>query len=140
MGSSSAFISTFLLSIIAICAVIIPCLIVSYPDKDKDCDKKLWTWILVGNIIFAIANIFSSLMFCFSGENGLFLSGLLQILFMIFILIWGSIGLSWARSSGIEEQCGKLYNVTFGESIFLLFFLVFIVLEFVFSLFGLLMQ
>ncbi|KAJ5078788.1 hypothetical protein M0811_04511 [Anaeramoeba ignava] len=119
--SKSQFIASFILSIIVICAVIIPCLVVSYPDKDKDCDKKLWTWILVANITFGVFYFLQSFTTLF-GEFGVVLIGLLQILSIIFFIVWGIIGLVWSKSSGIEEQCGKLYNVTFGESIFFIIF------------------
>ncbi|KAJ5078791.1 hypothetical protein M0811_04514 [Anaeramoeba ignava] len=111
------FYSNFFYSIIIICSVCIPSLVVAAPDKDKDCDKNLWNWILVGNIIFILLHLISAFSSLF--ENiGIYIFGFLQILFIIFFIIWGSIGLSWSKSSGIKEQCGKLYNVTFGESIF----------------------
>ncbi|KAJ5078792.1 hypothetical protein M0811_04515 [Anaeramoeba ignava] len=119
MKNYICFYSNFFYSIIVICSVCIPSLVIASPDKDKDCDKNLWNWILVGNIIFILLHLISPCSGLFQQEKiAIYLFGFLQILFIIFFIIWGSIGLSWSKSSGIKEQCGKLYNVTFGESIF----------------------
>eukprot|EP01156_Anaeramoeba_ignava_P014369 Anaeramoba_ignava/a608922_17.p1 GENE.a608922_17~~a608922_17.p1 ORF type:complete len:138 (-),score=35.32 a608922_17:103-516(-) len=116
MDEPSVFFGTLCCSIVVVCAVIIPSLTVAAPDKDKDCDKNLWNWILVANIIFAIANIVYPFMFFFEAEI-IMIFVLFQALFAIFLLVWGSIGLTWAKSSGIKDQCGKLWSVTMADSI-----------------------
>ncbi|KAJ5066699.1 hypothetical protein M0811_13379 [Anaeramoeba ignava] len=107
------FIITFIVTI----AFVAPSLAVAAKDKDKDCDKNLWAWILVCNIVLAsnVLLAFLALFDCFQ-VMFYFLQGLLGL----FILVWTIIGLVWATRSGIKEQCGKLYNVTLGDSIALI--------------------
>ncbi|KAJ5066155.1 hypothetical protein M0811_03488 [Anaeramoeba ignava] len=111
----------FLLDFFLIIAFLAPSLGVASQDKDKDCSKPLWTWILVCNITFPVIIILPSLGFDRDFEVMCSCCG---VFFNIFFLVWGIIGLVWAKKSGIKEECGKLYDVTFGDSIAILVFFV----------------
>ncbi|KAJ5079319.1 hypothetical protein M0811_04340 [Anaeramoeba ignava] len=97
-------------------AFIAPSIAVAYPDKDIDCPKNLWNWIVVCNSIFG-ASIFLSLAGTFFGEDFQKRNQFLSMFLSIFLLAWAITGLVWATSDGVKDQCGKLYNVALGDSI-----------------------
>ncbi|KAJ5079318.1 hypothetical protein M0811_04339 [Anaeramoeba ignava] len=97
-------------------AFIAPSIAVAYPDKDIDCPKNLWNWIVVCNSVFG-ASIFLSLISSFFSQESQkhFQSG--SMLLGLFLLAWAITGLVWATSDGVKDKCGKLYNVALGDSI-----------------------
>ncbi|KAJ5071648.1 hypothetical protein M0811_10057 [Anaeramoeba ignava] len=104
---------------IIIGGIIVGCSIgIGIQDKDIDCDKNLWKWILVCNIFIAINAI--TLPFNSWKDKLGILTLLCSSLMSLFLLIWSIIGLAWATKSGIKDQCGKLYNVTLADSIIIL--------------------
>ncbi|KAJ5068866.1 hypothetical protein M0811_12172 [Anaeramoeba ignava] len=109
------------LIIISTLAFVVPSLVVAEKDKDLDCSKSLWIWIIICNVVFCCLNLlnFFVLLLHF---YGIFFSFSIVIgpLLGLFELIWCIIGLVWATRDGVKDQCGKLYNVTLGDSIAIL--------------------
>ncbi|KAJ5069430.1 tetraspanin-8-related [Anaeramoeba ignava] len=102
----------------AILATIIaaPCIGVAATDRNKDCPKSLWTWVLICNIGIYVSLI-PTLFGMFTESAWAYL--VVCTIPILFLFIWAIIGLAWAKSDGVKDACGRLYDVTFGESIFL---------------------
>ncbi|KAJ5066157.1 hypothetical protein M0811_03490 [Anaeramoeba ignava] len=116
----------WIIGVISILAVVAPSLGVASQDKDKDCSKPLWTWILVCNICLLVNIVVPPLSLLSE-----FLSGIISLLLNLFLIIWAIIGLVWATRSGIKDECGKLYNVTLGDGIAILALLVLSIILFI---------
>ncbi|KAJ5066387.1 hypothetical protein M0811_13667 [Anaeramoeba ignava] len=107
----------FLIQFVTTFAVVIPSLVIASKDKNLDCDKKLWTWILVCNIFLIVDLVFAILTY-FSRDYPLIGVFIWSIhLTHLFLLVWLIIGFVWSSSNGIKDQCGKLYSVTLADSI-----------------------
>ncbi|KAJ5066909.1 hypothetical protein M0811_03253 [Anaeramoeba ignava] len=113
------FLLAFCCTIIISCVFLIPSISIAYPDRDIECPKKLWTWIVICNIFFVL-NLFFSFLLNILSKNVRKLSFCVSGLFSLFLIIWAIIGLVWAKSDGVKDECGKLYNVTLGDSIALI--------------------
>ncbi|KAJ5078761.1 hypothetical protein M0811_14714 [Anaeramoeba ignava] len=114
---------TIICCLIFTAAIVIPSVVVASKDKDASntsgfCDKPLWPWILVFNMVlvyFFLSNTLSQLL----GQDSpiVRILGLISLLAFFFMIAWSIIGLVWATRSGMKDWCGKLYDVTLGDSI-----------------------
>eukprot|EP01156_Anaeramoeba_ignava_P023469 Anaeramoba_ignava/c21573_g1_i1.p1 GENE.c21573_g1_i1~~c21573_g1_i1.p1 ORF type:complete len:109 (-),score=17.56 c21573_g1_i1:210-536(-) len=97
---SSGFAIFPICGLILTLAFVIPSLVVASKDKDKDCPKPLWTWILVCNITFAVANLLTFIAGC---DNEVYnsIACVANPIFGLFFLSWSIVGLVWATRSGV---------------------------------------
>ncbi|KAJ5066156.1 hypothetical protein M0811_03489 [Anaeramoeba ignava] len=107
----------WIIGVISILAIVAPSLGVASQDKDKDCSKPLWTWILVCNICLLVNIVLPIIAL---NQDSQLLYVIISLLLNLFLIIWAIIGLVWATRSGIKDECGKLYNVTLGDGIAIL--------------------
>ncbi|KAJ5066377.1 hypothetical protein M0811_13657 [Anaeramoeba ignava] len=111
---TSEVLPIWIVNSIIIIIIIAPSLGVASKDKDKDCSKPLWTWVLVFNICLGVTILFPIFLL---NRNFYVIMNFLNGLISLFLIVWSIIGLVWATREGVKDECGKLYSVTLGESI-----------------------
>eukprot|EP01156_Anaeramoeba_ignava_P010505 Anaeramoba_ignava/a479938_7.p2 GENE.a479938_7~~a479938_7.p2 ORF type:complete len:155 (-),score=26.62 a479938_7:729-1193(-) len=115
--STPGTICLMLFMIIPLVAFVLPSILVSVPDRDKDCPKDLWIWILVCNSVFTAIILLAGFTQSFFYDTFALIMRILNLILTLFLFAWAILGIIWARSNGVKSECGKLYSVTLGESI-----------------------
>ncbi|KAJ5070802.1 hypothetical protein M0811_01783 [Anaeramoeba ignava] len=115
--STPGTICLMLFMIIPLVAFVLPSILVSVPDRDKDCPKDLWIWILVCNSVFTAIILLAGFTQSFFYDTFALIMRILNLILTLFLFAWAILGIIWARSNGVKSECGKLYSVTFGDSV-----------------------